>query len=77
LPTAPTSGKAITRRTLRSCANALQPSETLFAATRNAADLIGATDEIGSIQPGRYADIVATAGDPFSDPARFDACTSS
>ena len=52
-------------------ANGLQPSETLFAATRNAADLIGAADEIGSIQAGRYADIVATAGDPLSDPARF------
>jgi imidazolonepropionase-like amidohydrolase len=52
-------------------ANGLQPGEALFAATRNAADLIGAADEIGSIQAGRYADIVATAGDPLSDPARF------
>jgi imidazolonepropionase-like amidohydrolase len=52
-------------------ANGLSPGEALFAATRNAADLIGAANEIGSIQPGRYADIVATAGDPLSDPARF------
>lgn len=52
-------------------ANGLQPAEALFAATRNAAELIGAADRIGSIQAGRYADIVATAGDPLSDPARF------
>jgi imidazolonepropionase-like amidohydrolase len=52
-------------------ANGLPPGEALFAATRNAADLIGAADQIGSIQAGRYADIVATSGDPLSDPARF------
>jgi imidazolonepropionase-like amidohydrolase len=52
-------------------ANGLSPDEALFAATRNAADLIGAANEIGSIQAGRYADIVATAGNPLSDPARF------
>jgi imidazolonepropionase-like amidohydrolase len=52
-------------------ANGLQPAEALFAATRNAADLIGAADRIGSIQAGRYADIVATAGDPLRDPAQF------
>jgi imidazolonepropionase-like amidohydrolase len=52
-------------------ANGLSPGEALFAATRNAADLIGAANEIGSIQPGRYADIVATAGDPLSDTTRF------
>jgi len=52
-------------------ANGLQPAEALFAATRNAADLIGAADKIGSIQAGRFADIVATSGDPLSDPARL------
>ena len=32
-----------------------------------AADLIGASADIGSIQTGRYADIVAVAGDPLND----------
>jgi imidazolonepropionase-like amidohydrolase len=50
----------------------LPPSEALFAGTRNAADLIGASDRIGSIQPGRYADIVAVAGDPMKDPGEFE-----
>ena len=36
-------------------------------ATVNAADLIGASDRIGSIQPGRFADIVAVPGDPLTD----------
>ena len=49
----------------------MAPVDALFAATRNAADLIGAADRIGSIQPGRYADIVATAGDPLGEPAQF------
>ena len=48
----------------------MKPADALFAATRNAADLIGSPD-IGSIQTGHYADIVATKGDPLSDPAQF------
>ena len=49
----------------------MSPADALFAATRNAADLIGASDRIGSVAPGRYADLVATAGDPLADPAQF------
>ncbi len=49
----------------------MTPLEALFAATRNAADLIGAASDVGSIQPGRYADIVATKGDPLSNTAQF------
>jgi imidazolonepropionase-like amidohydrolase len=35
----------------------------------NAADLLGAAADLGSIQPGRQADIVAVKGDPLTDPA--------
>ncbi len=45
----------------------LSPMEAILAATRNAADLIGDSADIGSVQPGRYADIVAVAGDPLQD----------
>lgn len=45
----------------------LTPSDAILSATRNAADLLGAADDIGSIQAGRYADIVAVSGDPLSD----------
>lgn len=52
-------------------AGGLSPADALFTATRNAADLLGAADRVGSIQPGRYADIVATPGDPLNDPKQF------
>ena len=50
-------------------AGGLSPMEAVFAATRNAADLIGAAEQIGSIQPGRFADLVAVPGDPLQEPA--------
>jgi imidazolonepropionase-like amidohydrolase len=50
----------------------MRPMDAVFAATRNGADLIGASDKIGSIQPGRFADIVAVAGDPLRDPDQFE-----
>jgi imidazolonepropionase-like amidohydrolase len=53
----------------------MTPAEEIFAATRNAADLIGASDRIGSIQPGRYADIVGVAGDPLTDIGAFENVT--
>jgi imidazolonepropionase-like amidohydrolase len=45
----------------------MKPMDAIFAATRNAADLLGASAQVGSIQQGRYADIVAVAGDPLAD----------
>jgi imidazolonepropionase-like amidohydrolase len=41
--------------------------EAILAATRGGADLIGAPDKIGSLQPGRFADLVAVAGNPLTD----------
>ena len=38
-------------------------------------DLLGASDRVGSIQPGRYADLVAVAGDPLSDIAELQRVT--
>lgn len=52
--------------------NGMAPMDAVFAATRNAADLIGASDRIGSVQAGRYADLVAVPGDPLKDPAQFE-----
>jgi imidazolonepropionase-like amidohydrolase len=45
----------------------MPPMEAIKAATWNAADLIGDTADIGSIQPGRYADIIAVDGDPLAN----------
>jgi imidazolonepropionase-like amidohydrolase len=41
--------------------------EAILAATRAGADLIGASDRIGSIQAGRFADLIAVAGNPLTD----------
>ena len=45
----------------------MPPIEAILAATRNAADLVSAADRIGSVQAGRFADIVAVAGNPLAD----------
>jgi imidazolonepropionase-like amidohydrolase len=45
----------------------IPPMYAIQMATTNAADLIGDPQDIGSIQAGRYADIVATTGDPLTD----------
>jgi imidazolonepropionase-like amidohydrolase len=52
-------------------AGGIAPMDAVFAATRNAADLLGASDRVGSVQAGRFADLVAVAGDPLADPALF------
>ena len=45
----------------------MTPMHAIQAATVNAADLIGVSDKIGSIMPGKYADIVAVKDDPLQD----------
>jgi imidazolonepropionase-like amidohydrolase len=45
----------------------MAPMDAIIAATGSAADLIGDPQDIGSVQAGRYADIVAVAGDPLED----------
>ena len=45
----------------------MTPEAAIVAATVNAADLLGLADEIGTIEPGRSADIVAVRGDPLAD----------
>jgi imidazolonepropionase-like amidohydrolase len=41
--------------------------QAIQTATRNAADLIGISDQVGTIETGKLADIVAVAGDPLRD----------
>lgn len=53
-------------------ANGMAPMDAILAATRNAAELIGDSKDIGSVQAGRYADIVAVDGDPLSDTSAFE-----
>jgi imidazolonepropionase-like amidohydrolase len=41
--------------------------QAIEAATSSAADLLGRSSELGSIKPGKYADIIAVVGDPIAD----------
>lgn len=45
--------------------------QAIQAATINGADLLGWKDRVGSLAPGKYADIVAVASDPLADPAEL------
>jgi imidazolonepropionase-like amidohydrolase len=47
--------------------NGMTPFQALLAATRNAADLLGLADKIGTLEPGKLADLVAVPGDPLQD----------
>lgn len=45
----------------------LTPMQAIQAATMSAAQLLGWEEQVGSIEKGRYADIIAVDGDPLSD----------
>jgi len=51
---------AMTRRGLTSL-------EAIQAATINAGELLGWQDNVGALEPGHYADIIAVDGDPLKD----------
>lgn len=45
----------------------MTPMQAIRSATSEAAALLGVQETEGTIEPGRFADIVAVAGDPLSD----------
>ncbi len=45
----------------------MSPLAAIQTGTLNAADLMGWTDKVGSIEPGKWADIIAIEGDPLKD----------
>ena len=45
----------------------LTPTEALQTATTHAAELLGLSNEIGSLEKGKAADIIAVSGDPTKD----------
>jgi imidazolonepropionase-like amidohydrolase len=45
----------------------MTPPQALRTVTFNSADLIGRSKDVGTIEPGKYADIIAVSGDPLQD----------
>ena len=50
----------------------MTPAEAIQAATVRAAELMDWQDRVGSIQAGKYADVVAVAGDPLNDVSELE-----
>jgi imidazolonepropionase-like amidohydrolase len=45
----------------------LTPLQSIQSATINAADLLGWSDKMGAVEPGKWADIIAVDGDPLQE----------
>jgi imidazolonepropionase-like amidohydrolase len=45
----------------------MSPMDALLTATRNAAQAIKVDAELGTIEEGKLADVIAVAGDPLAD----------
>jgi imidazolonepropionase-like amidohydrolase len=45
----------------------LSPLQSIQAATVNASDLLGWADRVGTLEAGKFADIIAVDGDPLAD----------
>jgi imidazolonepropionase-like amidohydrolase len=45
----------------------MTPAQAIRAATSSAADLIGRAQDVGTLEAGKYADIIAVEADPMAD----------
>jgi imidazolonepropionase-like amidohydrolase len=50
----------------------MTPADVIRAATVNAAESLGWQDRIGTVEPGKLADIIAVAGDPLVDVTQLE-----
>jgi len=45
----------------------MPPLDVIRSITTNAAEMLGWQDRVGAVEPGKFADLVAVAGDPVAD----------
>ena len=45
----------------------MPPLDVLRSVTTNTAEMLGWQDRVGAVEPGKFADLVAVAGDPIAD----------
>lgn len=43
------------------------PIEAIAAATRDAAETVGLAERTGTLEPGRWADLIVVDGEPLAD----------
>jgi imidazolonepropionase-like amidohydrolase len=53
---------------LRMIHQGLSPAEALIAATSTAADALGLSSELGTVEAGKYADLIVLDGNPVNEP---------
>jgi imidazolonepropionase-like amidohydrolase len=53
----------------------MSASDTIVCATMNAAKCLGIETEVGSLEPGKFADVVAVAKDPTKDASELERIT--
>jgi len=51
------------------------PADAIASATRIAAEIIGWSDRVGTIEAGKFADLIAVAGDPLRDVTELERVT--
>jgi len=51
----------------------MEPADAILSATREASRLLGEEGRIGSVEPGKMADLVAVEGDPLADVSLLEA----
>lgn len=47
--------------------NGLTPMQAIACATKNGSEVVGLADQIGTLEPGKVADLILVAGDPLRD----------
>jgi imidazolonepropionase-like amidohydrolase len=45
----------------------MPPLDIIRAVTASAAEMLGWQDRVGTLEPGKFADLIAVAGDPIAD----------
>lgn len=53
-------------------AEVLGPMEALVSATRTNAEVLGLASELGTVEPGKWADLIAIDGNPLDKPELFN-----
>ena len=64
-------GQATVTTLLNLHAAGMPSLDVIRAITVNAAEMLGMQNDLGSIAPGKYADLVAVKGDPLADISRL------